>query len=234
VPLLRLICCVLALAPTLFVSGCSTTSIIGQIETPPELSTKILPIRTLKVLVAYDDPSDLDGIRKVLDEASTILKKQIGVELETLPAPVVVTWGKRGYNPMLGHLELVTKHREPKFDIAIGFARRSNTDLHCIDGSWAAVIENGYRRFIVSQELHPWFIAHEVAHAFVFSHTHSPEGLLKASASLILPGVYALAVDDYRLTAEDLDEALRNKWRKFGERVTVVSDGPVPEKCAKQ
>lgn len=221
----------LALLATFIIGGCATREdVIRSIPTPDE-AARNMPLRTLRVLVAYDHADDLPAIMRTITEASRVLEGQIGVVLAPMPERIAIVWGKRGYAPMLAHLEETAKQRGAPFDIAIGFARRTDSSLSCMNGSWVAVIENKYRRFIVSQETHPWFIAHEVGHAFILSKSHTDSGLMQPSIPGLAPGIYVLGTHDYVLGHDERNEALRNKWRTFGEQVDVVSEGPVPEKC---
>lgn len=206
---------------TLLVAGCSTTSVIEQIATPPQLSIVIQPIRTLKVLVVYNNPEKLEKIKATIEEASSVLKKQIGVELRILPSPIFVEWNERGVS--FEELIEISKGHEDEFDIAIGFGQRLSwrptMDTHAMN-------EIKYRRFLISESIHPWLIAHEVGHSFIFCQLHSTSGLMQPTMG------FFLGVDDYTFTKEDREEALRNKWRKFGELVTVASPGaPLPEAC---
>ena len=124
----------------------------------------------------------------------------------------------------------MTSPREREFDIAIGLTKRTASETAECDQfirhtgfCWQAGIDNKYRRFIVMRDFHPWFLAHEIGHVFVFNRLHSKSGLMKPTADQADGGGYILKGDDYSFTKEDREEALRNKWRTFGRRVDPVT-----------
>lgn len=201
--------------------GCSVASIVEQIAVPSDLSVKILPIRTLRVLVVTDNSHDLAEITKSVGEASGVLKKQIGIELHILPSPILVNWKEERIT--FEELQKISSEREGEFDIAIGFGRQLPEQVPAYT---EAMNESIYRRFIISMSTHPWLLAHEVGHSFIFCHVHSVSGLMQAYGSVFM------GANEYTFAKEDREEALRNKWRKFEERVELANpDGPVPDQC---
>ncbi|MEK7118530.1 MAG: hypothetical protein AAB869_02860, partial [Patescibacteria group bacterium] len=106
----------------------------------------------------------------------------------------------------------LTNDYDATFDIAIGFGQQLPWQPRTKS---SALNEDTYRRFILSTSTHPWILAHEIGHSFIFCHVHSASGLMQADWPV------SIGVLDYTLTKKDREEALRNKWRKFGDRVII-------------
>lgn len=217
-------------AGTLLVSGCGSTGVVREMTIPAEQQAENQPVRKLRVHVVFDSREYLEQMKQTLAEASDILKKQVGIELEATISSEPIVWKGRRRSEILDELYLTTVPRTQEFDIAIGFTELSvGETVGCIVGisCWFGVADDTYRRYIVMRTLHPYFLAHELGHLFIFDRAHSDSGLMKAMVLAILPNVALIGSGDYYFAPEDRNEALRNKWRKFGGKVTVAD----PEDC---
>jgi hypothetical protein len=73
-------------------------------------------------------------------------------------------------------------------------------------GGW---IDDTERRLIWLYNPDSRTLAHEIGHAFIFSHDHSATGLM---SFMTLPGMGST-----QLSERDRDEMLKNKWRDFSQ-----------------
>lgn len=219
---------VLLMVGVFLVAGCSSTGIIKEMTVSPEMQKENLPVRTLRTYVAYDNTGALGEIKRVLQETSDLLEKLIGVKLEPAFAPLPIEWKDRGRVALVNQVYDTSIPYSETFDIAVGFTERTGGEtLGCFLGCWLAATDDTYRRFIIIKEFHPWFLAHEIGHTLIISRLHAESGLMKARIFPVVPGAYILSEGDHYFAPEDRAEALRNKWRKFGEKVAV----PEPEDC---
>lgn len=217
----------------LFAVGCSSNptpkEIIQSITLSPEEQAENQPTRKLRTYVVFDNGEDLEEIKRVLRETSDILQKQLGMELEADFSSAPVKWEKRDQCALRNQLEQTTTLRGQEFDIAIGFTKRTADETFwChLMSCWLATTDVTSGQFIIARELHPLILAHEVGHLFIFSHTHSRSGLMRASA----PSLSSLTRNDYHFAQEDRKEALKNKWRKFGEKIVVAYSKNLGKGC---
>lgn len=115
------------------------------------------------------------------------------------------------------------------FDIVIGFY---SEPIHAyvlgelMGSDWKAVVDDVYRRYIITKSL-DWFdLAHEVTHGFVFSKVHDGWGILGAN-QLGFPFVpYYIRSD--RVSTAIKDEVASNKWRDFSDKVVVPDPEDIP------
>ncbi|OGZ07815.1 MAG: hypothetical protein A3C13_03985 [Candidatus Lloydbacteria bacterium RIFCSPHIGHO2_02_FULL_50_11] len=209
--------------------GCTTTGTIQNLSVSAKDQAENLPIRKLRTHIVFDDIKDLSEIRRALELTSDILRKQSGIELDVDFSAGPLVWVARDRCSVLSRLHKTTAPRKEEFDVAIGFTRFTAAEIALgILGTWLAVTDDTYRRYIVTRSLSPWVVAHELGHVFILDHAHSESGLMQPGTLPFIP----LAKWNYYLSPEDRKEVLRNKWRKFGDQVTVPDvEDPIKETC---
>lgn len=217
----------IALMTLIVLAACATPSSLSNGPLSDDEARTIMPTRKLRTLVVLEDQSESEKVRHALDETSRVLRGQIGVELELHFEQRTFAWKTSGRSQMLTELYHFTRPREASFDIVIGFAQMNGLSaLGCsLLGCWLGLADDTYRRYIIMRNRHPWFIAHEVGHTLVLRTGHSDSGLMQPTVLGLIPGAYIISPNDYLFSPDDRSEALRNKWRTFGERVQV----PDPE-----
>ena len=186
------------------------------------------PIRTLRVIVFYNEYVNVNKLLWMVEEASRLTELEVGINFKVTKCIPV---GGNSYsmydyfdvNPNLALCQLVSlcqvHYYKPKdYDIALGFANDPFLQKHL---SWAltkpfGVIEDDYRKHIVFQHPTVRVVRHEIYHAFILSKGHTDQ--LMGSVSVINPNPNASW-----LNQRDRREVLANKWRDFSKRVEISS-----------
>jgi hypothetical protein len=171
----------------------------------PKVQADNLPIRTLRVVLLYEDADYIDELTALVETTSQLLREQVGIVLKITDAQAI-KFESYDMPHMLGQMILKMGSRKD-YDMAIAYSERNMVDIaSCVLWCWAGAIDQRYRRYIILRNFHRSVLMHEIGHAFIASHKHS-WGLMAEDTALM---------GDYFTTA-DRNEILKNKWRSFGD-----------------
>ena len=202
----------------------------------PQVQAQNYPLRTLSVIVYSDNSDQKDEIYGFIRSVSNILEYQVGIKLKVaafnpikIPEKVLIQHpdGKLEYvksYTQCGSLALLERktlssYSEKSFDISILFMKRPSAESWGQLMVWNGVIDGSARRYIVMKVLDEYSLVHEIGHAFIFSHVHSSEGVMKES-------LWGFGTSWFN--EEDRVEILRNKKRDFSEAPRVRASNIKP------
>jgi len=184
----------------IIITGCTGATVKPQLNIPG-FQKENLPLRALQVGVFSDETYRQEEIVPLIEGASAALEKQLGIHLEAVYYQPI-HFEKRECDFMLDKVHDSAVHLPGNIDIAVVFVSFK------IPGTlflWRGVIDDSYRRYIILRRSIKVLI-HEIGHCFIFSHSHSSNGVMKSipSTTYFSPG--------------DRAEILKNKWRDFNEK----------------
>lgn len=186
------------------------------------------PIRTLKIIVVYNDNVPIVRGMAMIDEVSRLNELEVGIKLKVIRC--IPVGGNSEYENLehkdhiialrqLRSLAIIYGYKDKDYDIVLGFANDPPLPKHI---GWAmvkpfGVIEDDYRRYIIFYHPTVKVIRHEIYHAFILTEGHTSR--LMGGLSVLNPSLNASW-----LNARDREEVLVNKWRDFSVRPIISSD----------
>jgi hypothetical protein len=196
--------------------------IIGCVSLP-HYSTGDL--RTLRIILIYNNNVNLDKALEMVREASNLTEKEVGINfhiIKTIPIGGNSEYGNITIKDhiialrQLRSLAMIYGYKDKDYDMVLGFA---NDPILTKTLGWFmnkpfGVIEDTYRRYIVFQHPTVKVVRHEVYHAFILTEGHTTR--LMGSLSVLNPSPTASW-----LNKRDRDEVLINKWRDFSMKPEI-------------
>ena len=181
----------------------------------PVFSSQNAPQRTLKIIIASEEGYKKEKTEQFISQCSHLLDRQVGLKLAIVQY-VPIQWKERNIGSMFATLKKATDKYD--FDIAVGLVNRKPVEFLARNmiGDWDGCIDDTFRRYILIKQLDKRTLLHEIAHAFIFSHTHSHSGLMAPMSIQLFPFI-PLKLESLYLTSEDRNEVLANKWRNFAD-----------------
>lgn len=227
----------IAITMAVLLIGCAT---VKKDLDKPSFQGENQPIRTLKVAAFLDYRRNpiTDNLKVTEQDAIDAIKEvsklsviQTGIDLEIvrfIPMRWRDYWNISRVLPQMHYTLIQEKehigymHRQwgkpwRDWDIAIAFGTRDTEDIMVgfvpLWGGKIAVIDDIYRRYIVTKDLSPEVILHEIYHCFIFTIEHGG-GIMTPFMFEIVPTVRLVPMSKY-LTPGARKEILKNKWRNF-------------------
>ncbi len=212
----------LAMVLGLFLSGCGIGTVAWSLK-DPEFQEENQPIRTIRLVVLSDGSHNKTGVERIIEDVSEDLTWEVGVKLEIVKW-IESRWESTSRFKILEEMKENQEINGIPWDIAIAPTRNDPMSVFLTQTFWGilAVVDDFYRRYIISYELSPHILKHELIHAFVFKEGHSLSGIEFPGMIRLLPFTPAIAIGGSSLTPGMRKEVLANKWRDFEERPTNI------------
>ena len=176
-------------------------------------------VRTLDTVFVVDKHSADYGLG-FINRCGHAWFLQTGIKINVIETIQIAEWKAFNHDTAIDELKEIVNQRLAleEYDIVIGLgssvegAMTTCLTMFVPIPTWAGVIDELERRYIRLKMTDCWIMQHELAHAFVFSHVHSDEGLLGPMGVSFFPG---MSINSVCLTKTDWDEVMRNKYRNF-------------------
>lgn len=180
--------------------------------------------RVLSAIVMYDSGFRRSECARTIEDTSQWMQGHFGISIQPVEW-VGHEWQHNDIDHLLGEEWRQVDGRKD-FDVVIGFYSEPFVYyvLGNLIGTWKAVIDDRFRRYIVLKSTDWYDLAHELGHAFMLSHGHDWNGLMAG-------GQYGLPFIPLYLRSAHVSEELRaevaaNKWRDFSLEVNLGEDRP--------
>ncbi len=201
----------------LLLSGCGIGTVAWSLK-DPKFQEENQPIRTVKLVVLSDGSNDKNGVERIIENVSDDLTREVGVKLEIIKW-IESRWESTSRFKILQEMKENQEIKSIPWDIAIAPTRNDPLSIILAQtlGGVLAVTDDFYRRYIISYELSPHILKHELIHCFVFKEGHALSGIEFPAMIRLLPFTPTIAIGGSSLTPGMRKELLVNKWRNFEE-----------------
>lgn len=178
----------------------------------------------LSAIVMYDSGFSQPECQEVISDTSQWMQGNFGISIQPVEW-VGHEWQHNDIDHLLGE-EWRQVDGRTDFDIVVGFYREPIPYFVAgeLTGTWKAVIDDRFRRYIVLKSTDWYDLAHELGHAFMLSHGHDWNGLM-AGGQYGLPFI-PLYLRSAHVSEELQAEVVANKWRDFSQEVNLGEDRP--------
>lgn len=189
----------------------------------PKFQEENKPTRTVKLVVMSDGSNDKAGIEGIIESVSNDLIQEVGIRLEVIKW-IETRWESKSRFKILPEMKENQEINKISWDIALAPTRNDplNIILTQILGGVLAVTDDFYRRYIISYEISPHILKHEILHCFVFKEGHALSGIEFPVMLRLIPFTPTIAIGGSSLTPGMRKEVLANKWRNFEELPTGI------------
>ncbi len=207
----------LAMVLGLFLSGCGIGTVAWSLKNP-EFQAENQPIRTIRLVVLSDGSNDKAGVERIIENVSDDMTREVGIRLEVI-GWIESRWESTSRFKILEEMKENQEINRIPWDIAIAPTRNDPLSIILAQtlGGVLAVTDDFYRRYIISYELSPHILKHELIHCFVFKEGHALSGIEFPAMIRLLPFTPTIAIGGSSLTPGMRKEVLANKWRDFEE-----------------
>ena len=206
----------------LLASGCGIGTVAWSLK-DPKFQEENQPIRTVRLVVLSDGSNDKTGVERIIEIVSDDLIQEVGIKLEVIKW-VETRWESKSRFKILPEMKENQEIKSIDWDIAIAPTRGNPLSVITSQtiGGILAVVDDFYRRYIISYELSPHILKHEIIHCFVFKEGHALSGIEFPVMIRLLPFTPTIAIGGSSLTPGMRKELLANKWRNFEELPTGI------------
>jgi hypothetical protein len=189
----------------------------------PKFQEENQPIRTVRLVVLSDGSNDKAGVERIIESVSEDLIREVGIRLEMMKW-IESRWESTSRFKILQEMKENQEINRIPWDIAIAPTRNDPVSVILAQtiGGILAVTDDFYRRYIISYELSPHILKHEIIHCFVFKEGHALSGIEFPAMIRLLPFTPTIAIGGSSLTPGMRQEVLANKWRNFEEIPTGI------------
>jgi len=199
-------------------TGCGVGTVAWSLKNP-EFQAENQPIRVVRLVVLSDGSNDKVGVERIIEIVSDDLTQEVGIRLEVIKW-IESRWESTSRFKILQEMKENQEIKSTLWDIAIAPTRNDSLSVILAQtlGGVLAVTDDFYRRYIITYELSPHILKHELIHCFVFKDGHALSGIEFPVMIRLLPFTPTIAIGGSSLTPGMREEVLANKWRNFEER----------------
>jgi hypothetical protein len=206
------------LLPTvILLTGCGIGTVAWSLK-DPEFQAENQPIRTVKLVILSDGSNNKAGVESIIESVSDDLTQEVGIRLEIIKW-IETRWESKSRFKILPEMKENQEIKSIDWDIAIAPTRNDPMSVFLTQTFWGilAVVDDFYRRYIISYELSLHILKHELIHCFTFKDGHSLSGIEFPVMLRLLPFTPTIPIAGSSLTFRMRKEVLANKWRNFEE-----------------